>query len=392
MGTGKAVNLRVRPVTSVDLCYPVDGLISWQIPNLYGTQVRHVMFGHLYSMLSHTASQRPPEEGEVGGDSRLVWGSDKIDSYLRNVAGQAAGPGTTLVSRLRNVSEAADLDSALAMRQNAFLTSYSPEVLEVARKAYHSNPGDQSAVRHRLLAEAEKDVRRLHRGLDDAYRRSGWSGIIEYARSEYDNKATQYSGSGHVQFEGIADTLSWGYEYRYPSAENDLRYRNVLAAVRQEYVSAWRMSELHRHGATVFANELRAIDQSIRKLQSAYIDTFLVTPTPGVVTGVFREQGDYVRAGEPVVRVENDAAVILVGTVKYRGMVRVGDGVTVSTALAGGAAPTTLIGEVIAVRGHDAVSEQWELLALCDNLTPTDDRILPLNYNFDFERTTVDFT
>lgn len=392
MATGKAVNLRVRPVTSVDLCYPVDGLISWQIPNLYGTHVRHVMLQTLYSMLSHTASQRPPEEGELGGDSRLVWGSDKIHGYLRNVAGQAAGPGTTMVSRLRNVSEAADLDGAIAMRQNAYLTAYAPEVLEVARRVYHSNPGDEAAVRHRLLAQAEKDVRRLHRGLDDAYRRSGWTGIIERARSEYDNKATQYSGGGHVQFEGVADTLSWGYEYRYPSAENDLRYHNALAAVRHESVNAWRMSELHRHGATVFANELRTIDQSIRKLQSAYIDTFLVTPTPGVVTGVFREQGDYVRAGEPVVRVENDALVILVGTVKFRGIVRVGNAVTVSTTLAGGTAPTTLSGEVIAVRGHDAVSEQWELLVLCDNLTGDDDRILPLNYNFDFERTTVEIT
>lgn len=30
MATGKSVNLRVRPVTSVDLSFPVDGVISKQ--------------------------------------------------------------------------------------------------------------------------------------------------------------------------------------------------------------------------------------------------------------------------------------------------------------------------------------------------------------------------
>jgi hypothetical protein len=235
----------------------------------------------------------------------------------RPQAGQAAGPGVTLLSRLRNASEAADLDRALMMRQNAYLTSYSPEVLSEVRRVYYEDPRDESAVRHRLLKAVEDDAGRIHQGLTDVYKQRGWWGkVIEHARSSNENKATQYSGSGHIQFEGYTDTKSWGYEFRYPSAENDLRYHQARAAVWQEFLNAWRMSEMCRYGDTTFPNEVGAIDRSIRKLQSAYIDIFLFTPSGGIVTGVFHGQGDYVRAGEPVLRVESDDDVYLVGTVK----------------------------------------------------------------------------
>ena len=41
------------------------------------------------------------------------------------------------------------------------------------------------------------------------------------------------------------------------------------------------------------------------------MDTFLVSPIDGVVTGVFRNVGDYVRAAQAVIRVENDAEIAL---------------------------------------------------------------------------------
>lgn len=388
MATGKSVNLRVRPVNSVDLAFPVDGVISRQLVTPLGSRVEGLDIEVLYGMLGQTAE---------GQSSRLQWDSKRIFDYLFNVAGQAAGPGVTLLSHLRNASEAADLDRALMMRENAYLTTYSPEVLSEVRRVYYDDPSDESAVRHQLLRAVEFDAGRIHRGLEQVYKQRGWyDKVITHAFSTNDNKATQYSGSEHIQFEGSTDTRSWGYEFRYPSAENDLRYHQARAAVRQEFLNAWRMSEMCRHGDTTFANELAAIDRSIRKLQAAYIDTFLFAPFGGIVTGVFHGQGDYVRAGEPVLRVEGPEFVYLVGTVKYRGMLRIGMKLEVSTTLfeAAGAAPITVSGEVVAVRGHDSVSEQWDLLIFCqnfDDLHP-DDLILPLNYNFDFESTTITVT
>ncbi|MEU4477849.1 HlyD family efflux transporter periplasmic adaptor subunit [Micromonospora sp. NPDC023966] len=386
MATGKSVNLRVRPVMSADLSFPVDGVISRQSPVMLGSRVEGLDVEVLYAMLGQTVE---------GDSSRLLWDSKRIFSYLFNVAGQAAGHGVTLLSRLRSASEAADLDRAVMMRQNAYLTSYSPEVLSEVRRVYYEDPSDEWAVRHRLLKAVEDDAGLIHHGLTDAYRRRGWSNkVIEETTSISDNKATQYSGAGNIQFEGFTDTKSGGYEFRHPSGENDLRYHQSRAAVRQEFLNAWRMSEMCRYGDTTFSNEIGAIDRSIRKLQSAYIDTFLFTPTGGIVTGVFHGQGDYVRAGEPVFRVEDDGTVYLVGTVKYRGMLRIGTMLEVSTTLfeAAGAAPITVAGEIVAVRGHDSVSEQWDLLMICDNRTAAGDVILPLNYNFDFESTSVEVT
>lgn len=388
MATGKSVNLRVRPVNSVDLAFPVDGVISKQLGLPLGTRVEGLDVEVLYGVLGETV------DGDV---SRLQWNAARIVEYLFNVAGQAAGPGVTLLSRLRNAPEAADLDQAVLMRQNAYLTSYSPEILREVKRVYYDDPRDPSAVRHRLLSTVESDAGRIHHGLEQVYKTRGWyDKVITHASASDENKATQYSGSGHIQFEGFTDSRSSGYEFRYPSAENDLRYHQTRAAVRQEFLNAWRMSEMCRYEDVTFANELAAIDHNIRKLQAAYIDTFLVAPFGGIVTGVFHGQGDFVRAGEPVMRVEGPEFVYLVGTVKYRGMLRVGTKLDVSTTLfeAAGAAPITVSGEVVAVRGHDAVSEQWDVLIFCqnyDDLHP-EDVILPLNYNVDFESTTITVT
>jgi hypothetical protein len=93
-------------------------------------------------------------------------------------------------------------------------------------------------------------------------------------------------------------------------------------------------------------------------------------------------------------RDETDDPIYLVGTVKYRGMLRIGSKLNITTTLfdaaAADATPTTVPGEVVAERGYDAVSEQWDLLMTCSNRTAAGDPILPWNYNFDFETTTID--
>ncbi|MBK6006874.1 hypothetical protein JJB11_12305 [Ramlibacter ginsenosidimutans] len=387
MVTGKSVNLRVRPVVSVDSSFPIDGVISFQDATL-GSRVHGLNIEVLFG-IGGAIGQTVP--GDV---SRLLWDSTHILNHVFDAPSQAAGHGVTLLARLRSAWDAAaDLDRAVLMRQNSYLTSYSPDVLSEVRRVYYDEPRDQSAVRHRLLKAAEDDAGRIHNGLTSAYQKRGWlNKIIEYSRSEADNKATQYSGSGHIQFEGFTDTNSWGYEFRYPSAENDLKYHQARAAVRQEFLNAWRMSEMCRFGGTTFGNELGAIDLGIRKLQGAYLDTLLFTPSGGIVTAVFHQKGDYVRAGEPVFRVEDDTSVYLVGTVKYRGMLRIGTTLNISTTLFEAEGPTsiTVSGEVVSVRGHDSVSEQWDILILCPNVSAAGDPILPLNYNFDFETTTVE--
>ena len=375
--TGKAVNLRVRPFRSVDLCYPVDGVIWRMLPGLLGTTVQGIGLTELYLMLGRTVQD---------DESRLQFGAESIYNYL----------GGSSLSILRNFSQAADLDHAIAMRQNAYLTTYSPEVLEKVEQVFYSNPADQNAVLWRLLTDLQTDARNHNKALTDAYKGEDlWGRVVKRTESVTTLGSDQEApGQPVVSFNGVQDTKSRGFEFRHPSAENDIRYRRALAGLRPEFLNAWRMAEMCRRGDTTFGNELFAIDQQIQKLQVGYIDTFLVSPFSGLVTGMFCSEGDYVAAGQPVVRVEDDASVYLVGTVKYRGLLRVASQIKVVTTLFGapGGRPTTIEGTVSAVRGHDAIDEQWDVLIRCDNRDAQDNAILPLNYNFDLDNTTIEVT
>jgi len=383
MSEGKAVNLRVRPFNSVDLCYPVSGIVCHQ-PDLLGQKVRRFRLQELYPNLSKTD----------GDASRLKWDSKQIYEHL--FQGESPGTaGVSVLSHLRNVAEAAELDSAVLMRQNAYLTSYSEEVINEVQRVYRFDPGDANASRHTLLVQAERDLMRLYDGLDSVYKQTGlWGKVAVKTLSDQDNAGVQYTPGGNAYFDGASHTLTSGYEYRFPSVENDLRYHQARATIRQEILNAKRMRIMCEHGATTFPNEVSAIDLRIRKLQSDYIDTILTSPIDGTVTGVFRTLGDFVQAGEPVLRVEDDEGVYLVGVIKCRTMVRPGAKIDVTTKLfeAIGATDTLVHGEIVAVRGHDAVSEQWDILALCENRTAGGAPILPINYHFDFESTSIQVT
>jgi hypothetical protein len=79
-----------------------------------------------------------------------------------------------------------------------------------------------------------------------------------------------------------------------------------------------------------------------------------------------------VRAGEPVIRVENYAVILLEASLIFRGPILVGKTtVTVTTSLFGVSSQqaTTLTGLVVAARGHGD-DDQWHVIIQCDNLQP----------------------
>ena len=80
---GKAVNLRVRPVQSADLCYPVDGLICDQPAALLGSPVRGLNIESLYLVLLETVE---------GDDSRVL-------KQLLGIAGELV----SVINAIRNV-------------------------------------------------------------------------------------------------------------------------------------------------------------------------------------------------------------------------------------------------------------------------------------------------
>jgi len=136
-----------------------------------------------------------------------------------------------------------------------------------------------------------------------------------------------------------------------------------------------------------------------------------MSPISGIVTGIYKQTGDAVRAGEPVARVENNNFIYLVATVVHRGPVVVvpladalavlasapfpsppppNSTVTVQTTLFGALGPLTpLTGVVVSARGHRD-DDKWDLVVLCKNsLDGSGNPTFPLGYHFDFDDTTV---
>jgi len=112
-----------------------------------------------------------------------------------------------------------------------------------------------------------------------------------------------------------------------------------------------------------------------------------MSPISGTVTGVYKNIGDSVRAGEPVLRVENDATILLVAIADFRGRIAIGSNVTVATPLFDAPPPKKILGKVVAVRGHGE-DERWEIIVKCNNID-NGKPIFPLGYHFDFDNTTM---
>jgi hypothetical protein len=123
----------------------------------------------------------------------------------------------------------------------------------------------------------------------------------------------------------------------------------------------------------------------VKRLQIAYLNTILMSPISGVITGIYKNAGDWVQAGEPVLRVEDNSNVILVGKLVCRAPISIGSQMTITTSLFDSTTTPTITGSVIAARGHPNEDDVWDVHAVCANPQAS----LPLNYHFDYDNTSV---
>jgi multidrug efflux pump subunit AcrA (membrane-fusion protein) len=143
------------------------------------------------------------------------------------------------------------------------------------------------------------------------------------------------------------------------------------------------------HLKMIFANELASIDNDVYQLQIALLRSVLISPIEGIVTGVYKNPGDAVNAGEPVIRVEDNGLVHLVASLAHRGSIPIGATATVTTTLSGAGSPaTTLDGTVVSARGQGS-GTRWDVVIRVDNVDAGGNYILPLGYVFDPEYTAV---
>jgi hypothetical protein len=180
------------------------------------------------------------------------------------------------------------------------------------------------------------------------------------------------------------------YGYRVPYLESAAQYERAQISLMDQQFAQFMYGQNLASLGTVFANELTNIDASVYRLQIAYLNTILMSPIAGTITGVYKQPGEAVRAGEPVVRVEDNSTVYLQATMIYRGPVSIGSTVTVTTNLfdQSPSAATTLTGSVVSARGHRD-DDTWDIVAKCDNLDSASNPVFPPGYHFDYDDTTL---
>jgi biotin carboxyl carrier protein len=409
-------NMRVAPVNSAHLSFECDGIV--ELSNLQvGMNVTPFDFATFYAGLLDT----------TGLVQALVYTSAAIYS---DAAVQAS-----LLAALRAEPRKAVLDKAICARQNAVFAKYanSAQIISLMNQYYsQTSTGSKPVLLAELvaLAQLQEDL------LNTAYTTDGRVGVVKTTTSNFisntvssgtaidtgfsagadsgnstdtdmdggqlesmdmgftdDTQTEASSGTSAsqgtaVQFEQIFNT---DYAYRVPWIESQAQGARAQISLIDQQFAQFMYGQNLPYLIEVFANELAGINLDVKRLQVAYLDTLLMSPIQGTVTAIFKKPGDHVSAGEPVARVEDASQVMLIATLVCRKPISVGMTAKVTTSLFGVPGSPAIVGTVVAARGSRLGEDRWEVMI--KKTTPNTDSsghvILPLNYHFDYDDTTV---
>ena len=378
MSAPKVVTLRARPWQVSHLCFAVSGIIDAvaQIRLYKQKAFRPIQLGDSATKFPFDTFYKGLSATPAADSSRLTYDSDGI---LNDATVQVS-----LLMTLRAESTKAILDKAVNARQNAYYAKYANQgqiiaVMEQFYKATNlpgagfpnpvSKPDMLGVLRN--VAQAQAD------NLLEAYSTTPLSGVVTETSSilqtSYNPDMTQT----------ITNT---GYSYRTPALETNAHNLRAQISLIDQQFAQFMASQNLPNLEQVFKNERQSLDLDVKRLQIAYLNTILMSPINGIVTGIYKNSGDSVSAGEPVIRVEDNSSVILVATLAYQGSISVGQTMTVTTSLFDASSAPPIVGNIIAVRGRRNEDDLWEVHAICDNFSAP---VLPINYHFDHDDTSV---
>jgi len=424
MGTAKPVDLHDRAAQIAHLCFETGGILG-ELNAELGAEAPHFNFSAFYGILGSMPTI-------PGHPARLTFDFPKIqaDTQKYTLASLRAETNKTAVNKAVNAranafyAKYANAPAVIARMNSDFsptitgskpnrldiLSSLSEQQMDMLRKAYLAD-GRTDVVRstesclHSVLSSSQgaatsgftddKDVTGTttapkidapqdHTKIIDVTNPSG-DPVQETVRMGYDEHQTQGWSRG-MDDQTIVNT---DYGYRVPYLENLAQFERAQVSLIDEQFAQFMTGQNLPYLAAVYQNELQMIDSDVFRTQIAYLNTILMSPIPGIVTGIYKHPGDPVQPGEPVVRVESNGEVLVIATIVYRGPITLGATFTVTTQLFDVAGPpTTITGPIISVRGKRE-DDHWEVIARCGNLDAGGNPILPFGYHFDFDDTTV---
>jgi biotin carboxyl carrier protein len=184
------------------------------------------------------------------------------------------------------------------------------------------------------------------------------------------------------------DMVYQDYGYRMPLVEATAQNDRAQLSLMREQFAQFMAGQPGTNLGDVFTNELTAIDMDVKRLQVAYVNTILLPPISGTVTGVYKQVGDAVLPGETVLRIEDLTNIYLVGTVICRELVALGAAFTLdTTSLFSSGTNATVNGTVIAARGDPRGDDWWNVVISCQS--PDGTPVVAPGCTFDYEDTTV---
>jgi len=372
------VSLTARPYQVSHLCFPIHGIIENLRTTTRGKRQTRLGLGDTVTAFEFDTFYTGLLKTMPADLSRLIYDAPAILN--------AASVQASLLMTLRGESTKAVLDKAVNARQNAYFAKYrnQADIAEVMQSFYAAS----SLPNANVVATPSKPDMLI--GL----RNISWNQADElqgaYAASprplvvETTSSVLQTTGQMPDTTQTIANT---DYSYRIPTFESAAQNLRAQVSLVDEQFSQYMASQNIDKLIDVFTRELQNIDLDVERLQIAYLNTILMSPIAGVVTGIYKNAGDWVQAGEPVIRVEDNSAVILVGSLACQGPITTQSTMNVNvTSLFESGTPWQVSGEVISVRGHPGQDNLWDVHALFENSVAP---ILPINYSFDFDDTTV---
>jgi hypothetical protein len=403
ISVAKVVKLQTCASVWANLCFEVGGIVETSNVVL-GQSVTAFDFATFYSYFgTATESMFRPEllarrtgSGGVG----TIGTSVPLPANLYNFNDIDSGVSGSELLALRAEGIKAVLDKACALRANVYYGKYAQPTQANIITQMQNNYKAKSSYLSNLVTLATNQYNDLNgaytKGVGSLPPRTGvvpsTTSSLTFQPSTTTTKSTTPGATNPVTNTDIPQPTQnmtyTDYGYRIPAIEANAQNSRAQMNLMDEQFAQFMFAQYLPNLDTMFQNELTALDMDVKRLQVAYFNTILMSPINGVVTGVYKQVGDAVIAGETVIRVEDNTTVNLVGILIYRGMLSLGDNVTVVTSLASSAISATLAGTIIAVRGDESGDDHWAVVISCPN-GDSSNPIVPLNYTFDFDDTTV---
>lgn len=442
----KIRSLHVRPIQSVDLAFESQGTILRQHPARarLGERVRRFDITEVHNRFREVDPKSP---------ERLLHDAGRLADVL----------GEHALFGLNNEALRAQLQQSILQRENAFLERYRhvADFVSAYRETYASDGGQgklellselRELWRKKSEAIQAEYTKKDKAGVaSEAIQKTRHEEIRSQTTATVYSRGLQMRGEGHTiginypgagagsqvipnvhttprvfdkesgQFVDLAKnhipegrqgflseqivtehdltTVSLLSEFRHPLLEDRIQFAKSQVELLDENLAnrlfALRVPNLER----ILHNEADQMDWEIVKLQTAFCQTFLISPIDGLVTAIYKDLGETVAPGEAVIRVENDDRILLVGFIQHRGALSTGRPVRIHCDHLFESGDRAIVkGELRSVRGHDADDDEWDVIIECDNSghdyfspeNPGAESIrLPLNYHFDRDTTEI---